>query len=636
MRTIERHDGGTLPRLRRTKKRDDRLTDYLTSQLEDALSARAAQDQLHAELLRMYKGVPKTPYRHVPIENAPNLEVTIGATEVDGIYAQATELLFTISPTVTARATPKGKGAAQAEAVLDAKAVQKWTNWGTANEWGLRPAADQVLLEDVQLGTGVYYTPWMETVRVTDVAKVVDVGPKIIPVPSDDFIVPGGAYADIEDLSWVDMRSWLTEPELQERKKLRKWDITNVTPAGHISYLRQRREDLAQTHNASKLGKLYEIHDVYVRFDYDGDGYAEDLLAIFDRSSRTLCALSYQPYDTRPFSVMRYQLQPFLFYGLGVLEMMRPFQEEVTEIHNQRLTNSMLANNREFKARPGTVRGGVLTRYPGKVHEMNDPVADLIEMKMSDVYPSAGYNEEQTTALAQRRVGANPTQGSSPLSSSRTPGVTAATFLQMQNRRFVPAFDSMRLATSQAVVQCVQRYRERLLAGDLRARQQIVRVVGEEDAARIERVLVQDGFSEMVTVELTASSAMLNRESDKQNALALVNVFGAYSDKTLQYMAVASNPQTPPPVREAAMQAIQKGSELMDRTFRTFDQMRDPEAFVIDVSGAPDAVDAHLQNPLVQMQGLIGMFTGEDGGASAPTDLGMNGTPLPNSGTGIV
>jgi hypothetical protein len=487
----------------------------------------------------------------------------------------------------------------------------------------------------VQLGTGVYYVPWMETVRVTDVARVEDVGPKILPLPSDDFLVPGGAYADVEDMPWVSMRLWLTESDLLERKKLRKWKVDGWTPAGHISYLRQRREDLAQTHANNKIGKIYEAHEVYVRFDYDGDGYAEDLLAIFDRGSKSLGAVQYQPYDTRPFPAMRYQLQPFLFYGIGVLEMMRPFQEEVTEIHNHRLLNSYLANCREFKARPGTVRGGVMTRYPGKIHEVNDPLADLIEMKMSDVYPSASYSEEQTTQLAQRRVGANPTQGSAPLSSSRTPGVTAATFLQMQNRRFVPAFDSMRLATGAAVVQCVMRYRERLLAGDLRARNQIARAMGEEDAQRIERVLTQEGFEEAVTVELTASSAMINRETDKQNALALMNVAGQYYQQMVQYLVGATNPQTPPPVRDAILQIISKGNELMDRTFRTFDQMRDPEAFLIDVGNAPNAVDAHISNPGVQMQGLIQSLLGggEQNGATAPTDMG---TPLPNSGTGSV
>jgi len=454
--------------------------------------------------------------------------------------------------------------------------------------------------------------------------------------PSDDFLVPGGAYGDMEALPWVAMRSWLNPVELAERAKLRGWKTEGVTPTGHVSYLRERRESLAQTHSSSKLTKLYEIHDCYPRFDYDGDGIAEDLLCIFDRSSRKICALTYQPYDSRPFAAMRYQIQPFLWYGLGVLEMMRPFQEEVTEIHNQRLLNSMLANCREFKARPGTVRGGVMTRYPGKIHEVNDPMTDLIELRMSDVYPSALYNEEATSSLAQRRVGANPTQGGAPLSSSRTPVGTAATFLQMQNRRFIPAFDGMRLATSAAVLQCIERYRERLLAGDRRAEEQIARVVGAEDAARIQRVLVQDGFEEMVTVELTASSAMLNRESDKQNALMLVNVLGQYYQQVLQYMGIAANPQTPPPIQQAALQVIQKGTELMDRTIRTFDQIRDPETFLVDVSGTPEEVGQHLANPMTQVQGLLASLAG-NGAGPTPNDIGgAGGESLPNSGMGTV
>jgi hypothetical protein len=631
VRLIERHPEGQARAIRRTPKRDQRLVEYLTEEIEQAYSARQPQDILKAELLRMYKGVPKTPYRHVPIENAPNLEVTIGATEVDGIYASAIELLFAISPTLTARATRR-------DAVADAKAMQKWVNWGAANEWGLRPAAETAILEDCQFGTGYYFCPWVESYRHTDIGRVVDVGPRLLAIPGDDFLVPGGSWGDLEALPWCAMRSWLTAGELAERAKLRKWKTDGFAPAGKTSYLRERREDLANTRDNTRQAQRFEVHAVYPRFDYHGEGLAQDLLVIFDRTSKQLGAVAFQPYDQRPFEVMRYQLQPFLWDGLGPLEMIRPFQEEVTEIHCSRLLNAYLANCREFKARPGTVRGGVMTRYPGKVHEVSDPVADLLEMRMSDVYPSALYNEEQTTQLAQRRVGSNPTQGKAPLASSRTPGITAAQFLQVQNRRFVPAFDGMRIATGAAVRQCCARYRERLLAGDTRAEQNILRVLGREDGDRVVRLLKSDGFEEMVSVELSASSAMLNREADKQNALQLVNVLGQYYGQVVNYLGLASNPQTPEPVKQAALEVVRKGTELMDRTVRTFDQIRDPETFLLDAGTSAANVANHLADPMTQMQALLAGLRGGAEGATGDAGgaIAGPGTPLPNSGAGSV
>ena len=86
-----------------------KLAQYLSVELEDALSSRQSLESTWRELLRQYEGVPKNPVKDFPIENAPNIEVTLGAIACDSIYAQVVDLIYQVDPFITCRPVPKGR-----------------------------------------------------------------------------------------------------------------------------------------------------------------------------------------------------------------------------------------------------------------------------------------------------------------------------------------------------------------------------------------------------------------------------------------------------------------------------------------------------------------------------------------------
>jgi len=307
---------------------------------------------------------------------------------------------------------------------------------------------------------------------------------------------------------------------------------------------------------------------------------------------------------------MVYQRRAHLFYGLGVLEMMRPYQDEITELHNYQVLNSLLANTRVWKGVDGSIPDN-LKIWPNKVVLMRD-TNDLDAIQMADVYPSIVQLQGMVMQLAERRVGVNEMSmpRASQVMGSRTPGITALSMLQQMNKRFAPAFDGMRIAVANALKQCVYRYQERVRSGNDKVKNHIRKVLGEGDGSRIIRLLADETFDEHMTIELTAASAFSNKEADKQNAMLLVSILGQYYQRTLELVAVASNPQTPEPVREVAKQIASKAGEIIDRTIRTFDQVRDPAAFIIEVDEELDKMN--LQQGAVQ--GLLGMLGGMGGG----------------------
>ena len=108
------------------------LEEYLTREIEDAISSRHGLESTWRELMRQYEGVPKNPVSNFPVENAPNIEVTLGAIAADALYASMIDLIYTATPLVSVRGVPKMKGdVAMADSV---KALQRWINWVADNE----------------------------------------------------------------------------------------------------------------------------------------------------------------------------------------------------------------------------------------------------------------------------------------------------------------------------------------------------------------------------------------------------------------------------------------------------------------------------------------------------------------------
>ena len=584
---------------------------WLFPEIEDAVSARYPQDVRWREALRQYDAVPLKPVRNIPIENAPNIEVPVGATLTESVYAQVLDLIFNIQPVVTVR--PVG-AEDHPERKAMATALQQHVNWGAANEWNLRAAAEEAILDDVKLGTGVLYTPFVESIRKGRNQKVVQRGPRIMVVPVEDFFVPGGAYGDLQETRWAAVRKYYTEGELVDEATANEWDIKDCQPLGAVGWVRTRREMLGRTWRSNLItSELYEVWRIHCYFDIDNDGIDEDLLVVANRSNQKILKIEYNLYDKRPFNAMRFQLRGHLFYGIGVMDMTGQYQQEASDVHSYALTNALLANCRLYKTTDASV-GETQHVWPSKVVTLND-IDAFQEMRMSDIYPSMLMMQGFPIQLAQTRVGLNDVSQPNRSAMPRTPGITAISLLNQANKRFTPAFDGVRLCVAGAVTQCLYREQERLLAGDKELEDHIVKIHGPQRGQFVIQALKDRDFDLAYAVELTASSSTINRDVERQNSLLLVNILGQYYQRVLELVAIASNPQTPEPVRDAARKVASAAGEIVQRTLATFDQVRDPSDFIVDVNEELDKAAQPNQQGMAMLQQLLGGLGGGGNGA---------------------
>ena len=613
---IERHKSKQVLGITEQKLYD--LSMWIFNEFEDAMAFRRKFDITIRECLRMYEGVPKLETRDTPVENAPNIEVTIGAISADMIYAQALDLIFNISPLVTVRPKPKLKN--DEEANVTSKAFQRFVEHiATSPEMALRPAIETAVLDDVQLGTGLLYIPWVEKRKKTKSAKVLNSGPRFYAMPIEDVLIPAGSYSCIEDLPIMGLVFYRNMNEIEELARLNKWNTEGIEPIFKKSDIRQTREQLGRVSEpANQRMKLYDIIYTYCSFDIDGDGLAEELLVIWNHSGRKILYVGFPQEDRKPIEKMVYQLRSHMFYGLGVLQMLMPYEEKLTDVHNFSTLNILLANSRMWIGSEGLPE--TMKIWPGKYVQTANPREDLQALQMADVYNSIAQDQMLTMQLANQRVGINDVSRGSQIP-SRTPGITAMSFLQQVSRRFVPAFDSMRNCISSAISQAVYRYQERILAGDAKAEEGILQVLGSGDGTLVINALRNESFDEQVDIELTASSSTVNREAERQNAIMLTNILAQYYQRTLELISIAADPNTPPEVVGVARKIIDSASEVIDRTLRTFDQVRDPSMLIVEMDSELNKLqtDSEQQQALGQLMNMVGGLAG--GGGEEPLAL---------------
>jgi len=606
---------------------------WLATELFEAKALRTSIESLWRTLLRQYEAVPETPIRNTPVENASNIEIPLGAIATDSIYAQMIDLIYTLSQPITVRHLNK-------EYVDRAKAMQTWIDV-LIHDIDMRPASEHSIFDTAQLGNGFYYIPFIESYVKHKAFKVVERGPKIISMLPDDVFAVGGVFYDVQQCRTLALRFYRTESELKTYAKTKGWDISKCSPCAGLDWMTNRREHLARTPgDMRRRTDMYECYDIYTRYDIDGDGIDEDLLVAYDLTSQKSMRISYSPYDERPVTKMGYQLRSHQFYSQGVMEMLSPFQFEMTALHNHQIDNVFLSNCRMWASQYGSIQSGTVSIWAGRNLEMADPTT-LKELKLSDIYPSLEATQGMVTSLAERRTGANElTQPSQNQTfGNRTPGVTAMSLLQQANRRFTPAFDSVRLGTAGAVRQAVLRYAERVRAGDFAVEEHLKQRLGQQVSELVIECLKDPGFDKSIAILVTASSQAINKDADRQNAVTLANTLAPYYEKMFQLTAQVVNPATPPELRSAALKIIHSTSELIDRIIRTFEQFKDPETFIVDTSEEILEAEQNAQLQQMMLQGMAmgggmpgggmdpGMMGGEGGGQPTPP---FNGTPPPN------
>lgn len=625
------------------------FVDMLDYELTDAIGIHDGLTKTWIRWLELYRAPVKQPERNIPYEGAANFMLPTIATDADQLFAKfiqslhATDNLWTTSPLN--------------ERWIDAaKPLQDFLTWLDGNLLKMYDVNKRVVMEMVKLGTGIYKTGWtyeQRKVRTYNQAgQVIDAMrtrgvPFVDHVRLADFVFPPSSYAIDPDeqggAPWVaermrvkvaTLKSWassdntllprIDKEALEAVIKFEESFVTDFDAAiQRNDFVKSASRGLdfeneqspAQTSGAQGVPhrelREIELWEIHARFPTGNSDSQDDVIGWYHKPTRRLIRGVYNYYNhgKRPYEVVRY-FPGDGFYGIGVCEQTEVFQNIDSDLFNFTWDNVLLANSRMVVAQAGTNIAAGEPFYPNKVWIVDGEVNKSFGVfPMADIYQSLPMLQEFAQARKERRNGMSDLQmGNMQSLPSRTPATTTLSLLQEGSRRPDLTLKDMRYSGLSQVGLRVLQICQQFMAspkdfGGKTLLGMATNMLGDPESQYAAEKLMMpvENIEFGLGCSITATSGSKNKETAKQDYLALMQIAGQTSQQLIGLAQVAMQfPGTP--ISALAEQAIGAQVELGKRLLEQYDE-RDIEriiptapptatAFPAPQLGAPGAVPA--------------------------------------------
>lgn len=616
-----------------TSEQRTELTSWLDTEIDQAEADRQGLIDRLKEEVRMYEAAPVSAEKQWPWVGASNLVVPVIPSMVDTIFPRVFSTVFGTDPVITVEDKDP-------EWSDHSKAVQRMLDLVQREELKLQRVSEDWFLEAIIHGTSVVKLVWDtleksvksydEEGNITeDKRRQVKNGPALYRVPLNEFYIP--MYANsIEDAPWVahKIRTYWGRLKQLEATGVYKNvdDIEFQTEFVSDDYVRTR-EDIEDT--APSFMEQYELFEIWMEYDYDFDGADEMLVVTYHRPSQTLLRVQFNPYwhMRKPFREFIYWPRHDRFYGIGIAAMVAAIQDEISTLHNQAIDNRTVSNTKMWEIVAGSTADrnfdGVA---PGRVVKVDRLGEEIGTLDMGTPFTTEfADGEKMGLAYAQQRTGVSDFLSGKDLGSGQSRETATTTMVKMQEARtrFNWTMDSARQAIAEIAemtTSLLHQFGDEATLGES---------LGEEDQDLISEFfsMEEDEVRSKIGLYVTASTASMNKEAEKQNLIALTQML---SQQTLTFemplVQLIINPAAPPALKEYAMGKLNGMRKLFDRILQTFDAKNADE-----ILGSLRALETALEP---QGPALGQVAPGPQGPANGPPPggPGLGGPPGPVPG----
>jgi hypothetical protein len=529
-----------------------------------------------------------------PYPGASNLELPLTAMHADPVLADMVQTFH--APKDYWTPTPE-----RADRVAHASPMREALTSLEKRFLKMRDVNIKAFLYNNVLGTAVYKNNWLSQRKTTrrylpdgSSARSIKIisQPQIEHVPLNRFYFPADAWSIDPDMQggakWCAQEIQLTQSDLnvlakgsdelpgfdkEALEKVNKFLTEDERPIEK----ELREEDKFKPFIDEKI----TVYEVWARYDVDGDGIDEDIVAVVHYESPVLLRAIYNPnaHQKRPFHVTNY-LPGFGVYGIGLAEVDEWAQEAGSKLLNAQIDNVLLANTRMYAVPQGSGIQPGEPIYPSKVWTVG-PNESIGEVKLSEVYPSIFQSLSQLTQFAELRSGVSELrQGNLSGLPSRTPATSLLSILQEGNKRFDMIHTGIRNVHSQMGLRMLQNVAQRTKEDPEKWAQFFVGALGQGDAQLVMEVLMgsAEDIEESFGISVTATSAAVNKEVEKQSFIGMLQMTQQIYGSLVQTAMLHAQVQDPV-VQGTAQAAYVSGVELLKRLLERFD-IENPEQYL--------------------------------------------------------
>lgn len=588
---------GQIPAALMTPSMREEIQSFLIDELSTAEGERSGFMRNVARWQEAYAAPMSEKPKHFPIYNASNLIMPVIKESVNTLTAQLVQATDTARPRWIFKDLAK-----EWDPFIDS--VEKFLDMASDRDMNLSVPFTDWIVECGQLGTSLLEVPWEVDER--KIYKYDETGKRCYPsrvilkdgpdprhVPLQKFWIRFNER-DVQRARWISTELEFSEADLRRgsaRAKLHS--IDKILAAGE-----KRSTDIVtkvqeKIENTAPIKRNHTIHKVWLSWDIDGDGVLEETMLYFHRETNLLVGEYFNPYwhGKRPFVKIGFFPRPDRFYDEGLCEMLEQLQSGISAMANKRADNAGIANAKMFLKRR-TVRnfmpGDPL--YSGKIIEVNDPLSDVRELPISDVYPSTVQEEALLQQRVERVAGTNEGVAGAAMPVTRTTASAQIALLQEQAKRIDLTVRDIRRGMGEVGNLTLQLY------GQFGTQGKSVAWLGEkgyevEAVLRMPRRLKELGMA----LHAQTPTSMQNKQVQRENKLALFNLLMQLHERVFPLAQAFAPPETLPMVATGAIQGAQK---FMSDIFRLFEEP-DPEGVLASL--------AVLERVLPRMENLGGM-----------------------------
>ena len=528
---------------------------------------------------KAYDAIPAEPIREFPWHGASNLVVPIIGIHTDTLLARIMAAIMKTSPFWSTQAL--GDYADKADEGLSL-AVEEYLGYVAIEptELDLYRVERDWFGDVVKLGTGTIKMPWVKNFIDTVVPagdgtrgpsysqKLLYEGPRPEKIRFEDFKYPVSAPT-IEAMDFKYHVIHLQRDKLEERgirgiyNNVVVQDVLKSPDRTSPDVVQQQKESDANVSTVSGYGFAeWDICECHFNYRVDAKHYCK-LIVWYHEQSNNILRSFYYYYTEDIFITARMFYRDDMFPGMGFAEILAPFQEEISQIHNQRRDNMTVANMKMFRVDPDSVLNKGFETFPSAMLPAKKDELEPIEFGV----PVVGEidSERLTLELAERRSGVSPPMQGQGAGTNTKRGVYTAmgtmALIQEGNNRTDLNITDIRYAHTKLGRLVCQEY-AMFGIGD---RELMFGEKGKQVKEALDAMM--DG---RMALPVYASTASINREVEKQNDMMLMGVADRYHQTISAMLAAANNPMTPPAVKEYTEKAVQASHLLMQTVYHHF------------------------------------------------------------------
>jgi hypothetical protein len=579
-----------------------------------------------------YEALPAEATREFPFHNASNIVIPIIAIHSDTLLARVMSAVLKTQPPWTAKIYGDH---------IDAKAmderrsaVEEFMTYVSLepSELDLFRVYHEWFGETIRFGTSVVKCPQVKIIeasvsltgdgtgKTSFEDEILYMGPRPEKVRFVDMGVPP-ASKTIEDADFVYHRIRLQKHQLQERAFYKIYDpkvvdeVLKSPDRTSVDVVQGSMEDDAGARTSASYG-YYEYHIYECHFKYKLNGHYVRVIAWFHEKTNNLLRAYYFYYPDQIFVAARLFYRDDMFYGYGFCERLAPFQEEISQMHNQRRDNMTVVNTKVWRVDPDSQLHKGYRIFPSAMLPARQ--GEIEPLQHGEVSQLTIDEERLSIELAEKLSGVSPPMQGYGAGTNTKRGVYTAmgtlSLMQEGNTRTDLNVTDIRYAHTKLGRIILNQYANFGL-GDR------VAMFGKMgDRLREAMDLVKQ---KAIALPVYASTASVNREVEKQADIMLTQMMQKHYSMVAQMLMQAQNAMLPEPVKKYIGDSVQAANLLMKSVMRHFGR-DEVDRLVPDAEVVPPQGGGGPSGP----QGGGGQPSAQAGGSPVPP--GANGQQAMN------